>query len=91
MVDLNPGGILMWIVVGLLAGWITGLLMRGGGYGIIGDLILGLVGALVGGFLASFFIAGSFGFIGSLIIAILGAVIVVALVRLLTGSRAAAV
>lgn len=89
--DLNPGGILAWIVVGLLAGWITGLLMKGSGYGIIGDIILGLVGALVGGFLASFFITGSAGFIGSLIVAIIGAVVVVALVRLIAGGRHATI
>ena len=46
-------GLLSWIVLGLIAGFLAGQFMRGGGYGIIGDIILGIVGALVGGFLAS--------------------------------------
>src|SRR5436190_452603 len=46
----NPGGIVAWVVVGLVAGWLAGVVMKGGGYGFIGDIIVGLVGALVGGF-----------------------------------------
>ena len=46
-------GILAWIVVGLIAGWLASQVMRGGGYGLIGDIIVGIVGALIGGFLAA--------------------------------------
>lgn len=46
-------GIISWLIVGLIAGWLTGLVMKGGGYGLVGDIILGIVGALIGGFLAS--------------------------------------
>ena len=42
-------GLLTWIVVGLIAGWLAGLVVKGGGFGVIGDIILGIVGALVGG------------------------------------------
>src|SRR5947209_15183009 len=42
-------GIIAWIIVGLIAGWLAGMIMKGGGYGLIGDLILGLIGAVVGG------------------------------------------
>ena len=45
-------GLLTWIVVGLIAGWLAGMIVKGGGFGLIGDLIMGVVGALVGGFLA---------------------------------------
>lgn len=45
--------IFVWIVVGLIAGWLAGMVMRGGGYGVVGDIIIGIVGALVGGFIAS--------------------------------------
>lgn len=45
--------ILSWILVGLIAGWLAGVVMRGGGYGVLGDIIVGIVGALVGGFLAT--------------------------------------
>jgi uncharacterized membrane protein YeaQ/YmgE (transglycosylase-associated protein family) len=86
-VNLLAGGpnIIAWIILGGLAGWITGRVM-GGGYGFIGDIILGLIGALVGGFVTSLFITGDFNFIGSLIIAVLGSVVVVAIWRALTGA-----
>lgn len=85
-------GLLSWIIVGLIAGWLASLVMKGGSYGIVGDIILGLVGALVGGFLAG----ALFGIpdpisgidIATIIVAFLGAVIVVAIVRALTGRRA---
>ncbi len=85
-------GILAWIVVGLIAGWLAGLVMKGGGYGVIGDIILGIVGALIGGFLAStlFGIPNAVnGFNAtSIIVAFLGAVILVAIVRAVSGRRA---
>ena len=86
-------GILTWIIVGLIAGWLAGLVMKGGGYGVIGDIVLGIVGALVGGFLASavFGIPDAIsGFnLTTLIVAFIGAVIVVAIVRALGGQRVA--
>ncbi len=86
-------GILIWIIVGIVAGWLAGLVMRGGGYGIIGDMVLGIIGALVGGFLAGalFNIPNPIsGFnLPTLIIAFLGAVVVVALVRLISGRSTA--
>lgn len=82
-------GLLAWIIVGLIAGWLAGLVMRGSGYGILVDLILGIVGALVGGFLASalFNVPDPIsGFnLTTLIVAFIGAVIVVAIVRALPG------
>ena len=45
---LEPGGIIAWIVVGLIAGWLTGKVVRGGGYGVLRDIILGIVGAFIG-------------------------------------------
>jgi uncharacterized membrane protein YeaQ/YmgE (transglycosylase-associated protein family) len=87
---LSPGGIIAWLVVGLIAGWAAGKVSRGHGFGLIGDLVVGLVGALVGGLVAGLFIQGSVGFIGSIIIAFLGAIILLALLRLVTGRRMAA-
>ena len=80
-------GIIAWIIVGLIAGWLAGLIMKGGGYGLIGDLILGLIGALIGGWLFSLILpsAEASGLIGSIIVATIGAVVLVAIVRLVRG------
>ena len=82
---LNPGGILAWIIVGLIAGFLASVVMRGGGYGIVGDIIVGLVGALIGGFLASLLGIGAGGFIGTIIVAFIGAVILIAILRAVSG------
>lgn len=84
---LSPGGIVAWIIVGLIAGWAAGKVSRGRGFGLIGDLVVGLIGALIGGFVAGLFIQGSVGFIGSLIVAFLGAVLLLAVLRMFTGRR----
>lgn len=77
--------ILSWILVGLIAGWLAGVVMKGGGYGVIGDIIVGIVGALVGGFLATnlFGAPGAVdGFnLNSIIVAFLGAILTIAIVR----------
>ena len=84
---LSPGGIIAWLLVGLIAGWAAGKVSRGHGFGLIGDLVVGLIGALIGGLIAGAFIQGSVGFIGSIIVAFLGAVVLLALIRLLSGRR----
>lgn len=75
---------LEWIVVGLIAGWLAGQVMRGGGYGTIIDIILGLVGGVVGGWLfGELGVWPAGGIIGSLIVAFVGAVILVGITRLI--------
>ena len=86
-VTFQPRGVIVWIVIGLIAGWLAGLAMRGGGYGIIGDVVLGLIGSLVGGFLTRFFVQGDAGFWGSILVSFLGAVVLIALARAVTGRR----
>lgn len=82
-------GILSWLLVGLIAGWLAGVVMKGGGYGLLGNIVLGIVGALLGGFLASaLFDVGDplSGFdITTLLVAFLGAIITIAIVRALPG------
>jgi uncharacterized membrane protein YeaQ/YmgE (transglycosylase-associated protein family) len=82
--------IVAWILLGLIAGWLAGQFMRGGGYGIIGDIVLGIIGAVVGGFLSGMLLGIDVtGFnVPSVIIAFVGAVIVIAIARMLTGRRA---
>ena len=77
-------GFLAWILVGLIAGWLAGQVMRGSGYGVLVDIILGLVGGVVGGWV--FGLLGIWpggGMIGSIIVAFVGAVILVGISRLL--------
>lgn len=82
-------GILSWILVGLVAGWLAGLVVKGGSGGVISDILLGIVGALVGGFLASALFGVQdplSGFnLSTILIAFLGAVITVIAFRALSG------
>jgi uncharacterized membrane protein YeaQ/YmgE (transglycosylase-associated protein family) len=83
-------GIIAWIVLGAIAGFITNLIM-GGKEGVIATIVLGIVGALVGGYLAGTVlkVADVTGInIESIVVAVIGAVIVVAVYRMLTGRRA---
>jgi uncharacterized membrane protein YeaQ/YmgE (transglycosylase-associated protein family) len=77
-------GFLAWIFVGLVAGWLAGLVMKGGGYGIVVDIILGILGAMLGGWLFGHLgIWPAGGMVGSIIVAFVGAVILVAITRVL--------
>jgi uncharacterized membrane protein YeaQ/YmgE (transglycosylase-associated protein family) len=81
--------IIWWIIVGLIAGFLTGKLMKGSGYGAIGDIVIGIVGAIVGGFIMEKLgFAGSGGLIYTVIVAIIGAVLLTFLLRLVTGNKA---
>ena len=86
LADISVGAVIWWLVVGLIAGFLASLVMRGGGYGIIGDIIVGIIGAFIGGWLFSLIGVGSGGFIGSIIIAFIGACILIAILRLISGS-----
>lgn len=83
--------ILAWIVVGLIAGWLAGQVMKGGGYGLIGDIVVGVVGAVLGGFLAGSLFGGDYlsGInLQTLLVAFIGAVILIAILRAVGGGRA---
>jgi uncharacterized membrane protein YeaQ/YmgE (transglycosylase-associated protein family) len=84
-------GILSWIIVGLIAGWLAGMVMRGGGYGLIGDIIVGVVGGLLGGWIATSLLHIGAGVNGinleSILVAFAGAVILLIVLRLLNGGR----
>jgi uncharacterized membrane protein YeaQ/YmgE (transglycosylase-associated protein family) len=84
--DLDPGGIIAWLVVGLVAGWLAGVVMKGGGFGVVGNIVMGLIGAFVGGLVFSLITGGGeAGFWGSIVVAFIGAVIAIALIRALPG------
>src|SRR5256712_656205 len=85
LADVSLSAVIWWLVVGLIAGFLASLVMRGSGYGIVGDIIVGLVGALIGGFLASLLGIGAGGLIGTIIIAFIGACILIAILRAVAG------
>jgi uncharacterized membrane protein YeaQ/YmgE (transglycosylase-associated protein family) len=76
-------GPIMWVIIGLIAGWAAGKIMKGSGYGVVMDIILGIVGAVVGGWLMGLLGIYSGSLIGSTIIAIIGAMFLIWLSRLL--------
>jgi uncharacterized membrane protein YeaQ/YmgE (transglycosylase-associated protein family) len=88
LADLSAESIIWWLVVGLIAGFLASLVMRGGvGYGIVGDIIAGIVGAFIGGWLFGVLgISMGGGLLGSIIVAFIGACIFIFLLRLITRS-----
>jgi len=73
---------LIWfLLVGLIAGWLAGRVMRGGGFGVVGDMIVGIIGALLGGWLFGLLGIHAGGLIGAIITAFVGAVVFIALLR----------
>lgn len=76
-------GLIAWLIIGAVAGWLAGTFVRGGGFGLIGDIIVGIIGAFVGGWLAGVLHIGvGGGWISAIITATLGAVVLLALLRL---------
>jgi len=80
---MDGHGIIAWLVIGAIAGWLAGMLVKGGGFGLIGDIIVGIIGAVLGGWLAGLvgLHIGS-GFISSLITATAGAALLIFVLRM---------
>ncbi len=80
---MDSHGLIAWIVIGAVAGWLAGVLVKGGGFGLIGDIVVGIVGAFIGGWLAGLVglhIGG--GLISSIITATIGAVVLIFVLRM---------
>ncbi len=77
------GAIISWLVVGLVAGWLSGQIMKGSGFGLVGNLVLGVIGAVVGGVLFRLVGLGPTNLIGSVIAATVGAIVFVVVVGLI--------
>jgi uncharacterized membrane protein YeaQ/YmgE (transglycosylase-associated protein family) len=75
--------LLVWLISGVIAGWLTGLIVRGEGFGLVGDLIIGLLGGLIGGWLFGFLGIATTGWIGEILAAVVGGVVLVATIRVL--------
>jgi uncharacterized membrane protein YeaQ/YmgE (transglycosylase-associated protein family) len=81
---MDVQGLIIWLIVGAIAGWLAGMVVKGGGFGLIGDIIVGIVGGLIAGWLLpqlGIVIGG--GVIGSIIDAFIGAVILLIIIRLI--------
>ncbi len=86
LADISATSLIWWLIVGLVAGFLASVVMRGGGYGILGDIIAGIVGAFLGGWLFGLLgISLGGGIIGSIIVAFVGACVLIAILRLISG------
>src|SRR5713101_1875419 len=84
-VNLSLTTVLWWLVVGLIAGFLASRVMRGGGYGLVGDIVVGIIGAIIGGWLAGLLGLGSYGLIGTIVVAFIGACILIAILHAVSG------
>ena len=82
---MTVGEFLTVLLIGLIAGWLAGVVMKGKGYGILADIVLGIVGAVIGGFLFSQLGVSAYGFVGRLAIAVVGTIVLVGIAHLLGG------
>ena len=80
-INLSLTTVLWWLVVGLIAGFLASRVMRGGGYGIVGDIVVGIIGAFIGGWLAGLLGLGSYGLLGTIVVAFIGACILIAVLH----------
>ncbi len=87
-INLSLSNVLWWLFVGLIAGFLASRVMRGGGYGLIGDIVVGLIGAFIGGWLAGVLgigVGGTSGLVVSIVIAFIGACILIAILHAVGG------
>ncbi len=82
---MTVGEFLTVLLIGLIAGWLAGVVMKGKGYGILADIILGIVGAVVGGFLFERLGVTAYGFLGRVAVAVVGTIVLVGIAHLLSG------
>ncbi|MEY2896732.1 MAG: hypothetical protein RL669_1001 [Pseudomonadota bacterium] len=80
---MQSQSLIAWIIIGLIAGWLGGKLMRGGGFGLLGNLVVGVIGAFVGGWVFGLLGLSAGGWIGSIVMATVGAVILLFVVGLI--------
>jgi uncharacterized membrane protein YeaQ/YmgE (transglycosylase-associated protein family) len=80
---MDTQSLIMFLVIGLIAGWLASRIMRGGGFGLVGDLIVGVIGAVLGGWLFGLLGITLGGIFGALLTALIGAIILLYLIRLI--------
>jgi uncharacterized membrane protein YeaQ/YmgE (transglycosylase-associated protein family) len=86
LADLSVTTVVWWLIVGLIAGFLASVVMRGGGMGIVGDIVAGIIGAFIGGWLFSLLgVSSGGGLVGTIIVAFIGACILIAILRAVSG------
>jgi uncharacterized membrane protein YeaQ/YmgE (transglycosylase-associated protein family) len=80
---MNMQSLLLFLVIGLIAGWLASRIMRAGPFGLVGDLIVGVVGAFIGGWLFGLLGISAAGILGSLVTALVGAIVLLYVLRLI--------
>ncbi len=83
LLGMTLAGLIIFLAIGAVAGWLAGVIIKGGGFGLVGDIVVGVIGSLIGGWLFGFLGIAAGGLIGSIIAAIVGAIILIAVVRLI--------
>lgn len=76
-------GLLLLVFIGLVAGWLAGVLVKGGGFGILGDIVVGILGAVIGGYLFGVVGVGGSGLLGQILVATVGAILLIFVLRLI--------
>ncbi len=79
---MEPQSLLLFLLIGLAAGWLAGRIMKGGGFGLLGNMVVGVIGAVLGGWLFGLFGIALGGLFGSLVTAVVGAVVLLYLIKL---------
>ncbi len=80
---MDVNSIIIFLAIGAVAGWLAGMLMKGGGFGIIADIIIGIIGAVIGGFVFGLLGISASGLIGSIVTATIGAILLLFIVRII--------
>ena len=80
---MSGESIIIFLLIGAVAGWLAGVVVRGGGFGLVGDIVVGILGAFVAGLLLPRFGLGLTGIVGSIVYAAIGAIILLLIIRLI--------
>ncbi len=79
---MSGESLVLFLVIGIVAGWLAGKIMKGGGFGLVGDLVVGVIGSFLGGWVFGLLGIAAYGILGSLVMAVVGAMLLLFLIRL---------
>lgn len=79
----NLESLLIFLFIGLIAGWLAGMLVKGRGFGMLGDILVGIIGAVIGGWIYGQMGFSSYGFLGAVLMAFVGAVVLLVIIKLI--------